>query len=208
MLYSTGPAIVLTLIVFFFIGLTTEPGPDVDDSKIALISNGIKDNYSLNILTLLPPILVVILAMKKVGGLAVMVIASIAGALLAIFLQGDSLANMLEFMNYGYKSKVGITEVDKLLSGGGLQNMMWTISLGFVALAMGGLFEKIGLLAAILEKMQKFEVVQQIMVIQIQKFLKMKILTNFLIHWKIFFIGCVNSIPLPGKKEQLPLLVD
>ncbi len=154
MLYSTGPAIILTLLVFFFMGLTTEPGANVDDSKIALITNGIESNYSLNIITLLPPLLVVILAMKKVGGLAVMVIASIAGALLAIFVQDNSLGNMLEFMNYGYKSNVGIPEVDKLLSGGGLQNMMWTISLGFVALAMGGLFEKTGMLDVLLKKMK------------------------------------------------------
>jgi len=155
MTYSTGPAIVLTLIAFFLMGLTTEPGVDIDDSKITLITSGIQNNYSLNLITLLPPIVVVVLAMRKVGGLAVMVIASILGALLAIFLQGNSLANMLEFMNYGYKSSVGIAEVDKLLSGGGLQNMMWTISLGFVALAMGGLFEKTGMLDVLLTKMKK-----------------------------------------------------
>jgi len=190
MLYSTGPAIVLTLMVFFFIGLTTEPGAEVDDSKIALISNGIKDNYSLNILTLLPPLLVIILAMKKVGGLAVMMIASIAGALLAIFIQGDSLSNMLEFMNYGYKSEVGIAEVDKLLSGGGLQNMMWTISLGFVALAMGGLFEKIGLLAAILERMQK-------LVSSVRGLVTTHVISSILIN--VFSASQFMAIIIPGR---------
>ena len=155
MLYSTGPAIILTLITFFILGISIEPGENIDDSKIQLIINAIENKYSLNLLTLLPPVLVVVLAMKKVGGLAVLVIASIVATLIAIFIQGNSLASMLEAMNYGYKSDVGIPEVDKLLSGGGLQNMMWTISLGFVALAMGGLFEKTGMLDALLKKMKK-----------------------------------------------------
>jgi Na+:H+ antiporter, NhaC family len=154
MLYSTGPAVILTLIVFFLLGLSIEPGVNVDDHKIKLITEAIENNYSLNILTLLPPIIVVILAMKKVGGLAVMVIASFVASLMAIFIQGNTLTNMLEAMNYGYQSNIGIPEVDKLLSGGGLQNMMWTISLGFVALAMGGLFEKTGMLDALLNKMK------------------------------------------------------
>lgn len=156
MVYSTGPAIVLTLIVFFVLGLSAESATTVDDSKIKLIVNGIENNYSLNILTLLPPVLVVVLAIRKVGGLAVLVIASIVATMIAIFIQGNSLTTMLEAMNYGYKSNVGIPEVDKLLSGGGLQNMMWTISLGFVALAMGGLFEKTGMLDALLKKMKTF----------------------------------------------------
>ena len=153
MLYSTGPAIILTLVAFFIIGLATQSDGAVDASRIETLTTAIKNNYSLNLITLLPPALVIFLAIKKVSGLAVMVVASIAGALIALFLQGESMHDMLEFMNYGYKSSVGIAEVDKLLSGGGLQNMMWTISLGFVALAMGGLFEKTGMLEVILERM-------------------------------------------------------
>lgn len=153
MVYSTGPAIVLTLISFFIIGLVFQQAGDVDESRITLLTNAIRDNYSLNLVTLLPPVLVVYLAMKKVSGLAVMVVASMTGALIAIFLQGNNMHDMLEFMNYGYQSSVGIPEIDSVLSRGGLQNMMWTISLGFVALAMGGLFEKTGMLEVLLQRM-------------------------------------------------------
>ncbi|MCF8473946.1 MAG: Na+/H+ antiporter NhaC [Emcibacter sp.] len=156
MIYSTGPAIILTLIIYFIWGLASNSADAVlDDHKIAEILGGIKDNYNLNIVTLLPPLLVVVLAMKRVGGLAVMVIATVTALLIALFLQNQNISEMLTFLNYGYVSHVGVTEVDKLLSGGGLQNMMWTVSLGFIALSMGGVMEKTHMLEVILQKMRR-----------------------------------------------------
>lgn len=190
MLYSTGPAILLTLLVFFVMGLTIESGADVDDNKIKLITTGIESSYSLNVVTLLPPVLVIVLALKKVGGLAVMVIASLAGVLLAIFIQGQSLGNMLQYLNYGYESNVGIEQVDKLLSGGGLQNMMWTVSLGFVALAMGGLFEKTGMLQAILKKIQK-------LVSSVKGLVTTHVISSILVN--IFSASQFMAIIIPGR---------
>ncbi len=190
MIYSTGPAIILTLMVFFLMGITTEPGVNLDKSKITTITQAIENNYSLNPLVLFPPFLVVILAMKKMSGLAVMVLASIVGALIAIFIQGNSVTEMFEFMNYGYKSNVGITDVDKLLSGGGLQNMMWTISLGFVALAMGGLFEKTGMLASILEKIQH-------LVSSVKGLVSSHVFSSILIN--IFSASQFMAIIIPGR---------
>lgn len=152
MVYSTGPAIVLTLLIFFIWGVASSNDGPVDDSKISQMLSAISENFSLSVLTLIPPVLVVVLAIKRVSGLAVMIIAALAGSLLAIFLQGHTAADMLTYLNYGYESNVGIPEVDKLLSGGGLQNMMWTISLGFVALSMGGVMEKTNMLDVILQR--------------------------------------------------------
>ena len=152
MVYSTGPAIVLTLLIFFIWGVASSVDGPVDDSKISEMLSAIRENFSLSFLTLIPPVLVVVLAIKRVGGLAVMIIAALAGSLLAIFLQGHTVANMLTYLNYGYESNIGIAEIDKLLSGGGLQNMMWTISLGFVALSMGGVMEKTNMLDVILQR--------------------------------------------------------
>jgi Na+:H+ antiporter, NhaC family len=56
-------------------------------------------------------------------------------------------------MNYGYVSATGVEALDSLLSRGGLQSMMWTISLGFIALSFGGIIEKTKMLNVLLEKM-------------------------------------------------------
>ena len=94
------------------------------------------------------------MAIKKVGGLAVMVIASFVGAIFAVVFQGYGIGEMMSFMNYGFVSSTGVSEIDALLSRGGLQSMMWTISLGFIALSFGGLLEKTRMLEVLLDKIK------------------------------------------------------
>ncbi len=154
MIYTTGPAILLALAVYFFMGLFLDYGGTVNDEQVRAILTGIDGKFSLNPLVLLPPVLVVVLIMKRMSGLAVMIIASLAGMALAVGLQGFTLDEMLTYMNFGFEADVGVPAVDKILSGGGLQNMMWTISLGFIALSMGGVMEKTKMLDVILTKIR------------------------------------------------------
>ena len=57
-------------------------------------------------------------------------------------------------MDFGFVSKTGIAEVDRLLSRGGMQSMMWTTSLGLIALSLGGLFEKTYILDVLLGRLK------------------------------------------------------
>ncbi len=152
MCYTTGPAFIISLGLYAIIGLKFKSGA-IDTSQIDIILNGLKDNFNLNPLMLIPPVIVVILALKKVSGLAVMVIASIVGLFFAVVFQGFNFGDMLGFMNDGFVSSTGVVEIDSLLSRGGLQSMMWTISLGFIGISFGGLLEKTKVLDVLLEKM-------------------------------------------------------
>jgi NhaC family Na+:H+ antiporter len=152
MVYTTGPAIVIALIIYGILGIRYGSG-SIDTSVVDTILNGLSTNYFISPITLILPALVVFLAIKKVSGLAVMVIASVVGAIFGILFQGYGLGEMLSFMNDGFTSATGIAEVDSLLSRGGLQSMMWTISLGFIALSFGGLLEKTRVLEVLLDKM-------------------------------------------------------
>lgn len=155
MMYSTGPAIVIALLLYFFLGFWISGSGDVDQATINTLTNGISSSFFTNpIITMIPPVLVIFLAYKRLGGLAVMMIGTILGVIIAMIFQGYSTAEMMGFLNYGFVSKTGIADVDKLLSRGGLQKMMWTVSLGFVALSMGGLMEKTKMLEALLSKIK------------------------------------------------------
>jgi NhaC family Na+:H+ antiporter len=154
MLYSTGPAVLLTLLTFYVIGLNIAVDTTIDKSEIEAMLTGISDNYSLSAIIFLPPILVIIMAVKRFEGLLVMVVASFIGAVIALLWQNISIEEMFNAMNYGYKSKTGIENIDSLLSRGGLQNMMWTVSLGFIALSLGGLMEKTQMLEVLLIKIK------------------------------------------------------
>jgi len=152
MCYTTGPAFIISLVLYAVIGFQFKADA-IDASQINVILSGLANNFTLNPFMLIPPIIVVVLAVKKVSGLAVMVIASIVGLIFAVLFQGFGLGEMLGFMNDGFVSSTGIAEIDNLLSRGGLQSMMWTISLGFIGISFGGLLEKTKVLEVLLEKM-------------------------------------------------------
>ncbi len=152
MMYTTIPALVISLIIYAIMGFRFAGGV-IDQVQVNTILDGIKGSFHISPLYFIPPILVVILAIKRIPGLAVMIIASLVGAAFAMIFQGYSLAEMLNFMNYGYTASTGVESVDALLSRGGLQSMMWTISLGFIALSFGGIIEKTQMLTVLLEKM-------------------------------------------------------
>ncbi len=152
MMYTTIPALVISLIIYAIMGFQFAGGT-IDAEQIGVVLTGLTENFSISPLNFIPPIIVVILAVKRVPGLAVMIIASLIGAAFAMIFQGFSLSEMLNFMNYGYVSETGVESLDALLSRGGLQSMMWTISLGFVALSFGGILEKTKMLEVLLDKM-------------------------------------------------------
>ncbi|MCG8485819.1 MAG: Na+/H+ antiporter NhaC, partial [Clostridia bacterium] len=154
MVYSTGPATVISLIIYLVIGMRFS-NSSIDKSQIDIILEGLKSSYNIGIISFIPPIIVIVLAVKKVGGLAVMIIGSLVGLAFAMIFQGYSLGEMMSIMNYGFKSETGVEQIDALLSRGGLQSMMWTISLGFIALSFGGILEKTQMLDVLLEKISR-----------------------------------------------------
>jgi len=156
MFFTTGPAYLISLVIYTIIGLQFKSG-NVDTTAVTTILGGLDKSFNLSpiyaILSLIPLVIVVVLAMKNVSGVAVMVIASLAGLILALILQGRGLFEMMNFMNYGFKTDTGIETVNKLLNRGGLQSMMWTVSLGFLGLSFGGILEKTRMLEVLLDKM-------------------------------------------------------
>jgi NhaC family Na+:H+ antiporter len=129
----------------------------VDTSAVETILSGLSTNFNVTpgiaLITLIPLVLVVAMAFKQVSAIAAMVIASLVGMVLAIVINGYSLYEMMSFMNYGFTIDTGIADVNRLLNRGGLQSMMWTVSLGYLGLSYGGILEKTGTLDALLGKM-------------------------------------------------------
>lgn len=157
MFFTTGPAILISLILYLILGFQFNT-QNADMSTTQSILRGLEANFDMGLLpsliSLLPLVVVIVLAVKQVSGLAVMVVASIAGLIVAMVMQGQGLYDMMNYMNYGFSIETGVAEVDRLLNRGGLQSMMWTVSLGFLGLAFGGLLEKAGVLEALLSKMK------------------------------------------------------
>lgn len=154
---ATIPGFILTIIVFIFLDLKFNSGEihsQAVDEMLAVLSSNFNLTPIHAIISLVPMILVLILALKKVNALATIVISAIVAMFIAIILQKYQLIDMMSYMNYGFKIDTGNFDVDKLLNRGGLQSMMWTVSIGYLGLSYGGILEKTGVLNTLLNSMQ------------------------------------------------------
>lgn len=142
MLPTTVPAMLIALVIYIFVGFNLIGSNEVDFSKIEAITSGLESNFNISLLVLLPPLLVIVLALKKMPALPSLFAGVVAGALLAIFVQGASLHEIFNFMQSGYKIETGVSEIDGLLNRGGIQSMTWVITLVVIALGFGGVLER------------------------------------------------------------------
>lgn len=152
MMYTTGPAFGLALVLYLVMGFLFVEG-SADTSQVDQILIAMKENFAINPVLLLPPVMVIVLAIKKFPSLPTMILASLLAAILAMIYQGATITSITNVMNYGYVGDTGNAMVDKLVSRGGLQSMMWTVSLGFIGVGLGGILEKTRMLESFLGSM-------------------------------------------------------
>lgn len=154
MIYTTGPAFIISLIIYFFIG-NHYSQMELDYSKINIILSNIDSNYVISPFLLIAPLAVILMVVKKIPPLPSLFFGIIIGALFALFVQDKSFADVFTAAQSGFVSNTGIEEVDSLLSGGGLLSMMKTVALIICALSFGGILEKTGMLETIAASLLK-----------------------------------------------------
>lgn len=150
MLYTTLPAYLIALVIYTIIGLNYSAS-DIDYSKVTLIKETLSSTFNISIITFLPIILVVVLSIMKKPTILAMFIGVLAGIFVSILFQGNSLSETLNIINSGYNIPTNIEIVDKIILRGGIQSMMYTFSLTFIALSLGGILSEIGYLRVIVE---------------------------------------------------------
>lgn len=151
MMYTSVPAIIITLILFFILG-RGYTGETMDYSQIELITNGIQQQFIITPLLLVVPIMIIVVVVLKVPAIPGLILSFLAGGIAALIIQGSSIADIVEAAHFGYSSTTGIDLIDNLLSKGGLDGMMYTISLIICAMTFGGILEKSDMLEVVLNK--------------------------------------------------------
>ncbi|MDW5299204.1 MAG: Na+/H+ antiporter NhaC [Sedimentibacter sp.] len=151
MLYTTTVSYGITLVIFVILGLQYR-GSVLDTTEINAIIEAISSIYTINPILLLVPVIVIVMVAMKVPAIPGLIIGCILGAIATVY-QGGDFGLILDVSNYGAVSETGHEMVDNLLTRGGLQSMMWTISLIMCALTFGGVLEKTGMMAVIANKL-------------------------------------------------------
>ncbi|MCL4179967.1 MAG: Na+/H+ antiporter NhaC [Verrucomicrobia bacterium] len=148
MLYTTLPSLGIALLIYAILGWTHGSGATESD-KVDLIRHTLEQHFNLNPLLLIPPLLVILMVMFRLPALPALFGGALLGALLAGAFQDASLKSIVTAAQSGYVSNTGVETIDTLLSRGGLDNMLPTVSLILAALTFGGAMERAGLLAAL-----------------------------------------------------------
>ncbi len=155
MVYTTGVSLVIALIGFGILGAGFA-SDGFDASNVQQVTQLMADNFNINPLLLLIPIIVFVMVAKKVPAVPGLFLGTILGGVAAVIFQGANLADVMTAMQYGVTSETGNEVLDTLLTRGGYQSMMWTISLILAALTFGGVLEKTGMLESIAKRILKF----------------------------------------------------
>ena len=154
MIWTTGPSLVIALVVYLVLGFTNSSGGAADLSTIDEILAFITDNYNVSLLCLIAPLFVIVAVALKLPALPALIGGVVLG--LPFFpMQGNSLKSVPFILNYGVGVEIPedasdvIAELGSLLTSDGMQGMMWTISLILCAMVFGGIVDCTGIMGSI-----------------------------------------------------------
>ena len=143
MLAPTLVAYAICIVVFGVLGFQYGNAAAIADiSNIRVMSEALTSMFNISPILLLPPIIVIVAVAMKMPAIPGITLGILTGVLLGIFFQPtESLGDFLAAGMKGFTSDSGVEAVDKLLTSGGLMNMMFSISLTLLAMMFGGIME-------------------------------------------------------------------
>ena len=161
MMYTTIPSFLISIIIFFFIGLSIETTTtqNINDLLIAL-----ENKFNINYWLFLVPLIVVLLIIKKIPAIPSLMSGVILGGIFAIIFQPEiikeiSQVNTLNFKEYymvvmnSIASEIQINTdndlMNNLLNSTGMKGMLSTIWLVICAMTFGGAMQETELLKRI-----------------------------------------------------------
>ena len=154
MLWTTIPAWIISIILFFILGLSQSASTQgVED--IILIQNELNRLFIISPWLLLVPVFVLALIALKMPAIPGLLTGAIVGAIVAVIVQGVSFTDIISNMIYGFAMESENEVLSNLLNNGGTEAMMYTVSLVMLAMSLGGILEVSGVLETIVNSLLK-----------------------------------------------------
>lgn len=150
MMTTTVPSFFIALILYGIVGIFAVDASGYDASLAESIQQAIADNFYLHPWIILPVLVVIFGAVKRIPAIPSLLLAAAIGCIVAMIAQGYSLSEVLLGLQVEFEADTGNEIADKLLTRGGIDSMMWTISLIMFALVFGGMLEKCGFVEVLL----------------------------------------------------------
>lgn len=164
MLYTTGAATIVSLIVYLIAGLSTPVSSVTSPEKVQLMLSTLDTMFNWNILLLLPPVIVFYGAYRKKPTIPVMLLSSTIASIMGMLFQRFTITDVFDAVVVGFNvsmvrvqgfdSANVMSEIATLLNRGGMMGMMSTVLLILCSFVFAGIISKAGCMEIILEKMK------------------------------------------------------
>ena len=157
MMLPTGVTYAICLVVFLIFGFTGVSGT-ADMSQAAELGDAIAGIFHVNPLLMLPPVIVIAAIALKVPALPGIALGIFSGGLLGLLFQPNCNLGSLMVASYGgysLEASTGLEAVDSLLERGGIDSMLFSISLTIIAMMFGGIMEGTGMMGIIVDQIKK-----------------------------------------------------
>lgn len=149
MFYTTVPATVLCLILYYFLGISSQG--TIDAVGLQALNDGLSSAFNIHLGTLIPLVVILGLSIKQVPAFITFSVSILVAAVCAVLFQSCSIMSVFDYTMYGYVSSTGVESLDGLLSRGGISSMLEMISVLLMAGMLSGLIEKLGVLTPIVK---------------------------------------------------------
>ena len=164
--YTAGPAFIISVIIFLFLGLNAET--NVSLARLEQMQQQLVGTFNIGWEMLVPLLVLLYLAATRKPALPTVFFGALLGGVWALIFQPDIVEQMAGddsllagikvvwlAMSDGTTVRTGSTNLDSLLSGGGMVSMLNTLWLILSAMTFGAIMEKLGLLKRFIQGMLK-----------------------------------------------------
>ncbi|WP_121640473.1 Na+/H+ antiporter NhaC [Virgibacillus sp. Bac330] len=152
MLRKIVPAFVISLIFFIIIGQTKA---GATESNINELVDTLYSNFNISMVSLIPALILFLCAWKKIPAIPTLLMSiAVTVVIQYIYYPHTSFSKIASLMQDGFVSNTGTETVDVLLTRGGMQSMMWSVSLIILALTLGGLLVELKIVETLISKVQ------------------------------------------------------
>lgn len=163
MMWTTVPAFIISLIIFALIS------PNITDanfSEMEMYQQGLLDTGLIHWANAVIPLgVLVIFSIFKIPALLTLAAGALSAIIVSLFHTTPSLGNLFGVLFAGYVSETGIEQIDSLLTRGGMESMFFTVGIILLALGMGGLLFKLGIIPRLFESLQNlFQSVKSVII--------------------------------------------
>ncbi len=161
MLWTTGFATIVSLIVFTIAGFATPTSEMTNPETVALMLSGLEGMFNFNLVLLLPALIVFVGAYTKKPIIPVLLLGAVTALILGMIFQGFSLSTAMTAFVSGFKvdlipgidTATVIPQLMTLLNRGGMMGMMGTVLLILCSFAFAGIVSATGCMEVILKSM-------------------------------------------------------